>query len=130
MIELNFFEVLEISNIKISFESYYFNKYVHSERDINQKILRHVDGAVKIYLKAHYEQRQHSSLPNHDSYKKIKLWRIDGDIDIKVWIELISLFFKGNEMILEYFNPVEFEKRFDLRIRDFKTWKSQQTDII
>lgn len=98
------FELEEISGTEHTFEHYYFNRYVHSEREINRKIFRHVDGAVKTYLEDSYSKRQKSSLPNHDSYNKIKLWRIDGNIDIQAWTELISLFFKGNEMIIDYFN--------------------------
>ncbi len=46
------------------------------------------------------------------SLKRIKLFRIDGDIDVDKWIELLSQFFKGNEMIIEYFDPELFQQKF------------------
>jgi len=75
---------------------------------ILRKQLQHFDGAVKIYPHE-YTKRFESQLPNE--YKapiKIKLFRIDNDINITKWVDLISHFFKGNEMILEYFDPEGF----------------------
>jgi len=120
------FEMEEISDDGQWFDHYYFNKYVHSERDVDQKITRHVDGAVKVYLKSDYENRKNANLPNKDSYAKIKLWRIDGNVDLDNWVELITFFYKGNEMVYEYFDPIGFEEKFELRVRDFQAWKKQQ----
>jgi len=122
------FEIEEISDNGYHFEHYYFNKYIHSERDIKSKITRHVDGAVKVYLDNVYSNRKNSQMPNEfKCHKKIKLWRIDGDINLDSWIELISFFYKGNEMIIEYFNPEEFKQMFELRIRDSKAWEQQRS---
>ena len=83
--------------------------------------------AVKVYLESDYTMRFKTTMPiNQKCYKKIKLWRMDGNIDLKNLIDLISFFYKSNEMIIEYFNPDAFEKIFELRVRDFKKWKSQQ----
>ena len=113
-------EIEEISNIEYKFEKFNINKYVHSERDIQNHILQHFDGSVKIYPQE-YNKRFNSQLPNeYRAPIKIKLFRIDGDIDINKWIELISYFSKGNEMILEYFDPIEFEKQFGKQIREYK----------
>jgi hypothetical protein len=123
------FEIEEISSNEYCFENYYFNRYIHSERDIERKIFRHVDGAVKAYLQGSYQSRKESYMPKETkSYKRIKLWRLDGVIDIDSWIRLISFFYKSNEMVIEYFDPEEFKRIFDLRIRDFKAWKRQQSE--
>ncbi|HWW62947.1 MAG TPA: hypothetical protein VN181_16350, partial [Thermoanaerobaculia bacterium] len=112
------FEVEELSSEGASFDSYYLNRYVHSERDINLHRLRHFDGAVKVYLKDSYQQRLATQPPNElKSYRKVKLFRVDGDIDVDEWIELICLFYKHNEMLLEYFNPEHFEQVFGERLR-------------
>lgn len=66
-----------------------------------------------VYLQDNYFTRKTSKLPDKKSYKKIKLWGIDRDIGVKTWIHLISLFYKGNEIIIEYFNPEEFEQMFE-----------------
>jgi len=123
------FQIEEISDEGYRFEHYYFNKYVHSERDILRRITRHIDGAVKVYLQDSYPKRRNSFMPDEfKNHSKIKLWRIDGDIDIDSWIRLISFFYKSNEMIIEYFNPKEFKEIFEERVRDFKEWKSKQQD--
>lgn len=121
------FEVEEISSSSRIYDSYYLNRYIHSEREIENSKFRHLDGAVKVYLKDQFTDRHSSFMPKElKSYSKIKLWRIDGDILFPAWSELISLFFKGNEMILKYFNPDKFEAVFDLRVRDFPEWQRQQ----
>ncbi len=121
------FETEEVSTPDYSFEHYRFNKYVHAERDIRGRFFRHIDGAVKVYLENCYHVRFDTYLPKEPrSYKKPKLWRIDGEIDLDAWKDLIIYFFKGNEMVLEYLNPKEFENIFELRVRDFKKWKQQQ----
>lgn len=123
-------EIEEISSEDFLYDSYYINRYTHSERDVEKKLLRHFDGAVKVYLKDNYMKRFETSMPKEPKcYKKIKLFRIDGDIDIDGWIELTSFFYKSNEMIIEYFNPKDFEQIFEERVRDFKAWKEKQNKI-
>jgi hypothetical protein len=115
------FEVEELSDDGECFDSYYLNRYVHSERDINLRVLRHFDGAVKVYLKDEYSQRMATQLPSElKSHRKVKLFRIDGDVDLDEWIELTCLFFKFNEMLIEYFNPEMFEQMFGEKIRHYK----------
>ncbi|MBC1192130.1 hypothetical protein PN434_02700 [Microcystis aeruginosa CS-558/01A06] len=109
------FEAEEISGDSYIFDHYYFNRYVHSERDIQIKAFRHLDGAVKVYLRDSYQNRKNSFMPKEfKSHCKVKLWRIDGDIKLEIWSHLISHFFKCNEMIIKYFDPEKFEQIFDL----------------
>lgn len=76
-------------------------------------VLHHCDGAVKVYLKDEYNRRLNTYMPREPrSFKRIKVFRIDGDIDVDKWIELLSQFFKGNEMIIEYFDRELFQQRF------------------
>jgi len=124
------FEVEEISGDNYTFDHYYFNRYVHSERDISTKTFRHLDGAVKVYLKDSFQSRKSSFMPKElKSHCKVKLWRIDGDIALAAWSDLISYFFKCNEMIVRYFDPEKFEQVFDLRVRDFEAWKHTQRSV-
>jgi len=46
------------------------------------------------------------------------MWRVDGNIDVDRWITLISFFYDENEMVYEYFDPVGFKEKFELRVRD------------
>jgi hypothetical protein len=116
------FQIEELSDIDSIFEDFNLNKYVHSERDTKRKIFRHLDGAVKVYPFVNYPARFALNMPTKVGCTiKPKLFRIDGEIDLKNWIEIITFFFKSNEMIVEYFNPVEFAKMFKTMIRDQKT---------
>jgi hypothetical protein len=70
-------QIEEVSGLNYTFDDYYLNRYVHSERDINKKVLRHFDGAVKVYLSNTYIERFNSNMIKADkSYKEIKLFRI------------------------------------------------------
>jgi hypothetical protein len=42
----------------------------------------------------------------------VKVFRIDGDIPVDEWIDLIALFFKGDVMVIEHFYPEQYETIF------------------
>lgn len=112
------FQVEEISTPNQRYGPYNLNRYVHAQRDIRAAMLKHFDGAVKVYLENEYAARLNSQMPNAPrGHAKVKLFRIDGDVDVDQWVELTSYFLKGNEMLMEYFDPAEFERRFGPRIR-------------
>jgi len=114
-------EIEELSSSGFCFDSYYLNRYVHAQRDVKLGSLVHFDGAVKVYLRDMYQDRLSSrKMKEPRSYNKVKLFRIDGDIDVANWIDLISFFFKGNEMIMEYFDPKGFGEKFGDEIREFQ----------
>lgn len=120
-------QIEEVHDEEDALEGYVVNRYVHSERDTELGIFRHLDGAVKVYKVSSYDTRRSSHLPEaRECYRKPKLWRIDGEIDFETWSSLISLFYKSNETIIEYFNPEAFEMMFELRIRDPERWKANQ----
>lgn len=110
------FEIEEISRQSYTFNSFYFNRYIHSERDIASKAFRHLDGAIKVYIHDNFTQRITSKMPTElKSHHKVKLWRIDGDVDLDSWLDLISFFFKSNEMVIEYFDPEQWQAFLDER---------------
>jgi hypothetical protein len=84
-----------------------------------------LDGAVKVYTN-NYADRFSTQLPTEARCNNyIKLFRIDGDIDIERWLDLTAHFFKGNEMILEYFDPAGFENKFGARIKQYRDAKQR-----
>ena len=88
--KIKVFEVEEISKEDQLYQNYILNRHVHSERDIDLKNLRHFDGAIKIYHQSDYKERFESKFPDvPKNYKKIKLFKIDGNIDLQIWINLI-----------------------------------------
>jgi hypothetical protein len=122
-------QVEEIADGNFKFDNYYLNRYVHAQRDIGKSTFTHVDGAVKAYRSDTYSARREAKLPDAPkSKKKIKLWRVDGDVPLKLWLDLVSFFFKSNEMVLEYFDPAGFEKQFEERVRDFDAWRTKHPD--
>jgi hypothetical protein len=122
-------EVEEISNTGYRFEQFNLNRYLHAERDTVSRTLRHVDGAVKVYVHSDYPNRFESQMPREaKSHRKVKVWRIDGDVDVDHWLDLIAMFFKSNEMVIGYFDPERFEEVFDERVRDYVKWKADQAE--
>ncbi len=79
------------------------NRYIHTQRDIASGTFIHLDGAVKIYERDSYQQRYDSKITEADKTKyKPKLFRIDDPINDEEWAQLITFFFRGNEMVFEY----------------------------
>jgi len=114
-------QIEEINNLDGKIQNYYINRYIHSQRDIDAKKFIHLDGAVKIYLDNDYKNRYSTRIDKSEkAYKKIKLFRLDrkdnNEIELEKWINLISYFFKSNEMIVEYFNPEEYKRIFSFEI--------------
>ena len=40
------------------------------------------------------------------------MFRVDGQTSLDDWLSLVSLFYKGNEMLIEYFDPDLFDREF------------------
>jgi hypothetical protein len=116
------FEIEELIDVSEAHGEYVLNRYVHAERDMKRGVFRHCDGAVKIYLRDQYEQRvdPERRLPDKSSHRKLKVFRIDGEIDAEVWINLTLLFFRGNELVLEYFDPEQYQEEFGPRIAHYQ----------
>lgn len=89
---------------------YYPVRYIHAEFDIENGYFRHFDGAVQLYTKEEYELRKDKNF-NHKVQGKeqikpnsIKLFKMNGEVSIEIWIEYISHFFSGNPLVMEYFS--------------------------
>ena len=118
-------QIEEISSIDQIIDGMHINRFIHTERHVIEKKFQHFDGAVKIYDK-NYDARINSQMSNEKLCAHyIKLFRIDGDVNFEKWLDLISFFFKGNEMILEYFDPEKFERVFGERIRHYNSLRTQ-----
>ena len=72
--------------------------------DGESRRIEHLDGAIRSYDAAEMLSRLDLNLMHVErktDYKK--LWRVDGDLDIRQWKMLIHNFFRGNPLIAEYF---------------------------
>jgi len=116
------FEVEELPSEEVSYDAFRITRYIHTERDTQNRSIRHFDAAAKVYdsLGA-YRQRYRFNLPHEPrADRKPKLFRIDGDIPVETWIDLTSMFFKGNEMVLRYFDPVRYETLYREQILKYQ----------
>lgn len=81
------------------------NRYVHSLRHLPSGTFVHLDGACKIYSAEQSEERLRSRMSGEPrARQKPKLFRVDGKIALNAWSELVSYFYHGNPLILEYFS--------------------------
>lgn len=90
-------------------------RYVHSMINRNTGNPNHLDGAIRIYTDEQIIER----LDDKTDIKKYgkdaeykKLWRIDNDFSVSKWKELISAFYRDNQLIGEYFGGVD--EKYDL----------------
>ena len=89
---------------------------------MSRQTFRHFDGAVKVYLESTYQQRLSNRMPRiRKAHRKVKLFRVDGSTCLQDWLALVLPFFKGNEMVVRYFDPDEYERRWRSQI---DLWRS------
>jgi hypothetical protein len=80
-----------------------FARYLHAIRDTERKAFVHCDGAVKAFAAAGYPMSQQGFRTRGKGDRYRKLFRIDGQFPTTVWSELACSWFRGNKLILEYF---------------------------
>ncbi len=105
-------EIEELSCPSSPRENLHINRYAHAEWDMKRRRFQHFDGAAKVYNQNSYAPRLNSTMPhNVRPSHYLKLFRIDGEIELTDWISILSMFFKGNEMVIEYFDPELYESQ-------------------
>jgi hypothetical protein len=106
-------EIEELSHKDEPYDNWHINRYVHAQRDMKRQSFCHLDGAAKVYAQNAYAGRLESKMPNNiRPAHYVKLFRIDGALELDPWLSLVSMFFKGNEMVVEYFDPVLFAEKY------------------
>ena len=104
---------LKVEELSEDQRTYYLNRFFHSQRDTSNQKFIHLDGKVNVYLPQMYNERLDNTFPKAKKpYRSVKLFRIDGNIKTEDWSEIMSYFYKGNEMVIEYLNPEEYKKNF------------------
>lgn len=82
--------------------------YLHSIWDCEKRSFVHLDGAVKGYKRQVYEERRKVPMNQFplksNSYRK--LFRINVNLEVTEWADLISEFFYLNKLIVEYFSAI------------------------
>jgi hypothetical protein len=78
-------------------------RYLHAIRDTETKAFVHCDGAVKAFAAADYPQTQQRFRTRGKGTYYRKLFRVDGQFPTAAWSDLTCSWFRGNQLILEYF---------------------------
>lgn len=80
-------------------------KYLHSTYDKNAKRFDHFDGAVRKYSKEQLDERHHITIDKFcTDLPYTKLFRIDGNIPLDRWKQLIGFYLIYNTTVAEYFS--------------------------
>lgn len=97
-------EVCDRATILRDKQSYVGCRYVHSFLDQRTGLPIHLDGAIRAYTEEKILGRMDDNLKHvsRDSCYT-KLWRIDGDLPVELWKELITHYFRDNMLVGEYF---------------------------
>ena len=88
---------------------YYPVKYLHAEFDNKAGAFRHFDGAIHFYTEEEYYQRRDNDFNYNDKNSlqlktlSRKLFKVNGQITIDEWINLVSHYLQGDPLIFEYF---------------------------
>lgn len=96
-------ELVEDINL-IEGEGYCACRFVHSMVN-KEDVPCHLDGAIRSYTLDEFCERQKINIKDfgRDS-KYTKLWRIDHNLSVEKWKEVISNFYRDNMLIGEYFD--------------------------
>jgi hypothetical protein len=90
---------------------YVVNRYLHSLRDTRLRRFTHVDGAARAYGYDTYQAtNENPKGPCGDVLRYRKLFRVDGAMDDADWGRIVAHFFRGNELVIEYFGELADER--------------------
>ena len=100
-------EICDKENVIENHDKYFGCRYVHSMVKKENNRPYHLDGAIRLYSDAQILERMDAGNDISKCGKNTmyhKLWRIDGEIAVSTWKELITHFFRDNFLIGEYFH--------------------------
>ena len=87
------------------------NRELHAERDTSRRKFTHVDGKIVRYPTETYGPTATNPRALPGPYeRKRKLWRVDGPMSDEQWMEVVGLFYRGNELIGEHFEDAFAER--------------------
>jgi len=100
-------ECEEIVDFEVSGQPFKYGcRYIHSMVDKETDNIIHLDGAIRGYSDEQMISRLDIDISKQDkSLNYLKLWRIDGSIELSVWKELICHFYRDNYLAGEYLSP-------------------------
>jgi len=103
-------EIRDLPSFGVSHDEYGC-RYIHSMINNKNGKANHLDGAIRLYNEEKFIERLDVDISKAGKDTKyFKLWRIDGDIEIPKWKELICHFYRDNHLPGEYFSGVDKRK--------------------
>lgn len=88
-------------------------RYIHSIYDAEKASFVHFDGAVRLYDEETILSRWDNAMNKAGKNTEYtKLFRIDGQLPLEDWKELIIFYFRGNKLPYEYFGVKEDLEEF------------------
>jgi hypothetical protein len=82
-------------------------RYAHAEYDADQHLISHFDGAIRAYSDDAYLLRIDQSIDRAGKRSQYtKVFRLDGAIAVADWKRLLADYYRGNELIPEYFGEI------------------------
>lgn len=77
-------------------------RYLHAIRDTSMRMFIHCDGAVKVFDPGSYPRSQAQFRDRGKGLHYRKVFRVDGAIPADAWSHLLTGWFRGNHLVLEY----------------------------
>lgn len=77
-------------------------RYLHAIRDVSQHQFIHCDGAVKAYTREGYPRVAEQFAARGRGLHYRKVFRMDGKIETDHWSQVAALWFRGNQLVVEY----------------------------
>lgn len=121
-------EIRDIPSLGISHDDYGC-RYVHSMINKDNGKPYHLDGAIRIYNEEKFIDRLDIDISRAGKDTQyIKLWRIDGEIDVSTWKYMICHFYRDNHLPGEYLSGKD-EKAKETEITSTITKESQFSHV-
>lgn len=108
------FQALEMKaeniQIRVGKQHYFPARYLHAEFDLSANCFRHFDGAIQLFTEDEYFQRRDSDFnmtiknPAHIKARSSKVFKINGPLKTKNWVEFCCHFYTANPLTFEYFS--------------------------
>jgi hypothetical protein len=110
-------------------------RFVHAIRDVGSRRFIHLDGALHVYesgrYASRYDQADQHRLPKIWADRKVKLFRVDstskGWISAEAWQQVVERFFRGNELVLEFFSGRNFAEIYEDEYGHEQPWIATQS---
>lgn len=86
-------------------------RYVHSIVDPDNKQPFHLDGAVRIYSEEEMISRIEMKISESGrNTHYVKLWRVDGKLEVNKWKNILTHYYRDNSLIGEYLGGTDEEE--------------------